>query len=144
MKSKTGDVKIDFVTRFLLGVAVFCPLFFFLCCAGLFTAEGGMSNPLDHLMATVAPVGYLAAGFFGFLASLFAVIRSKKRKAKRAVADTSGDAKPAGSSAKSSKSKGAKSGGTKKKGAAYAVGKRIGRTKGMFGAFVDEYKKASK
>lgn len=65
-------------------------------------------------------------------------------KAKRAVADTSGDAKPAGSSAKSSKSKGAKSGGTKKKGAAYAVGKRIGRTKGMFGAFVDEYKKASK
>ena len=85
MKSKTDNVKIDFFTRFLLGVAVFCPLFFFLCCAGLFTAEGGMSNPLDLLMATVAPVGYLAAGFFGFLASLFAVVRSKKRKAKRAV-----------------------------------------------------------
>ena len=39
----------------------------------------------EVLMATVAPVGYLAAGFFGFLASLFAVVRSKKRKAKRAV-----------------------------------------------------------
>ncbi len=57
-------------------------------------------------------------------------------KAKRAVADTDGDAKPG--------STGAKSGGTKKKGAAYAVGKRIGRTKGMFGSFVDEFKKASK
>ena len=85
MKSKTDNVKLDFFTRFLLGVAVFCPLFFFLCCAGLFTAEGGMSNPLDFLMATVAPVGYLAAGGVGFLASLFAVVRSKKRKAKRAV-----------------------------------------------------------
>ena len=52
-------------------------------------------------------------------------------KAKRAVADTDDEAKP-----KTSK--------TKKKGAAHAVGKRIGRTKGMFGAFMDEYKKASK
>ena len=65
-------------------------------------------------------------------------------KAKRAVADTSRDAEPADSSSKSSKSKGTKSGGAKKKGAAYAVGKHIGRTKGMFGAFMDEYKKASK
>lgn len=55
-------------------------------------------------------------------------------KAKRAVTDTSDDAKSG-----SPKSKGAK-----KKSAAHAVGKRISRTKGMFGAFVDEYKKASK
>jgi hypothetical protein len=30
-----------------------------------------------------------------------------------------------------------------KKGAAKAVGKQLGRTKGMFGSFVDEFKKAS-
>ena len=52
-------------------------------------------------------------------------------KAKRAVVDTDDETKP-----KASK--------TKKKGAAHAVGKRIGRTKGMFGAFMDEYRKASK
>lgn len=31
-----------------------------------------------------------------------------------------------------------------KNGTAYALGKRIGKTRGMFGSFIDEYKKASK
>ena len=79
MKSKTTDVKIDFVTRVLLAVAALCPLFFLLCCGGLFTAEGRLPSSLDALMAAVAPVGYLAAGVLGVLASLWAVIRSKKR-----------------------------------------------------------------
>ena len=79
MKSKTDDVKIDFVTRVLLVIAAFCPLFFFLCCGGLFSAEGSMSSSFDLLMAAVAPVGYLAAGGLGVLASLWAVVRSRKR-----------------------------------------------------------------
>lgn len=65
-------------------------------------------------------------------------------KAKRAVADDADEAKPTGSTSKSSTSKGTKAKSAKKKGAAYSVGKRIGRTKGMFGAFMDEYRKASK
>ncbi len=62
-------------------------------------------------------------------------------KAKRAVADTDDDAKTKASKTKASKTKASK---TKKKSAAHAVGRRIGRTKGMFGSFVDEFKKASK
>ena len=79
MKSKTDDFKVDFVTRVLLAVAALCPLFFLLCCGGLFTAEGRLPSSLDVLMASVAPVGYLTAGGLGVLASLWAVVRSKKR-----------------------------------------------------------------
>ena len=81
----TRDAKIDFFTRFLLGVASVCPLIFFISCGGLFVAEGNMSTALDRLTAVAAPVGYLSAGFVGCLASLFALVKSKKRKARRFV-----------------------------------------------------------